>query len=238
MDVKHGMCSTEKGGDCLELSVFINGTEYYLPATITTMFVVVIVLSIFGIVVGQKFKKVNPKAKPTGFQNIMEIAVESVDNLVIQNMGRHNLKFAPYIFMLAFFLAVSNLLGLLGLTPPTSDISVTLALALITFVLTQIFTFRTNGGLGGYLKSFTEPIAVITPVNIIGEIANPISLSYRLFGNIMSGGLILGLLYAALGKISPIIAPLFHAYFDVFAGLLQTFIFVMLTMIYVGGDAE
>ncbi|NLY09172.1 MAG: F0F1 ATP synthase subunit A [Tissierellia bacterium] len=199
---------------------------------------VVILLSIGGIIIGGKFKNLDPTTKPKGILHIAEITVESMQNLVITNMGKHNLKFAPYILTLALFLLFSNLWGLLGLTPPTSDVSITMSLALITFALTQIFSFRSNGGFLGYLKSFTEPIVVITPVNIIGELANPISLSFRLFGNIMSGGLILGLVYAALGNFSPIFTPLLHAYFDIFAGVLQTFIFVMLTMLYVGGDAE
>ncbi len=97
---------------------------------------------------------------------------------------------------------------------------------------------KTQKGLGGYLKSFTEPIALLTPLNVIGELANPISLSFRLFGNIMSGGIIMGLLYNALGYFAPLITPVLHGYFDVFSGLLQTFIFGMLTMIFIGGATE
>jgi len=81
-------------------------------------------------------------------------------------------------------------------------------------------------------------MAFLTPLNVIGELANPISLSFRLFGNIMSGGIIMGLLYQALGYFAPIIAVPLHAYFDVFSGLLQTFIFIMLSMIFIGGRAE
>lgn len=222
----------------MELVVHFRGQDHIIPDTIFNTFVVVVVLSLLGILVGRYFKRLDPTRKPTKFQTIFEVLVEGVDNLVETNMGRHNLKFAPYIFTLALFLIVSNLFGLTGLTPPTSDISVTLALALITFLLTQIFKWRSNRGLFGYLKSFTEPLAVITPVNIIGELATPISLSFRLFGNIMSGGLILTLLYTGLGKLTPLIAAPLHGYFDLFAGILQTFIFVMLSMLYIGGDAE
>ncbi len=221
----------------MDITVYWKSQPYHLPASITSMLVVVILLSVVSILVGNYFKRLDPKKKPGKFQNSVELTVEGIENMVVTNMGPHNRKFTPYMLTLALFLLVSNLWGLIGLTPPTSDISVTMALALITFVLTQVFTFRSNGGLLGYLKSFTEPIAVITPVNIIGELANPISLSFRLFGNIMSGGLILGLVYAALGNVSPIFTPLLHAYFDIFAGVLQTFIFVMLTMLYIGGDA-
>ncbi|MDO5737991.1 MAG: F0F1 ATP synthase subunit A [Eubacteriales bacterium] len=222
----------------MELIVNFRGQEYIIPDTIFNTFIVVIILAVLGILVGRYFKRLDPRRKPGKLQTIFEVLVEGVDNLVETNMGKHNLKFAPYIFSLALFLIVSNLFGLTGLTPPTADISVTMSLALITFLLTQIFKFRSNHGFLGYLKSFTEPLAVITPVNIIGELAAPISLSFRLFGNIMSGGLIMTLIYTALGKITPVVAAPLHGYFDLFAGVLQTFIFVMLTMLYIGGDAE
>ena len=223
----------------MELLVKIAGNEYIIPDTIVNMWIITIVLLVFAMVVNSKLKKAKSDEVPSNFLNVVEILVESVDGLVETSMGKHNVKrFGPYIFTLAIFLAVANLSGLLGISPPTSDYSVTLSLALITFVLTQYWAFKNSGGLGGYLKGYTEPMAFLTPLNIIGELANPISLSFRLFGNIMSGGIIMGLLYGALGFIAPVIAAPLHAYFDVFSGLLQTFIFLMLTMIFVGGMEE
>jgi F-type H+-transporting ATPase subunit a len=89
--------------------------------------------------------------------------------------------------------------------------------------------------LGGYIKGFFDPVPFLAPLNIIGELANPVSLSFRLFGNILSGVIIMGLIYQALGFISPLVTPVFHAYFDVFSGLIQTFIFIMLTMVFISG---
>ena len=155
--------------------------------------------------------------------------------------GKTRDRLVPFIGTLAVYLACANLFGLLGFTPPTSDYNVTLALAIITFVMTQYYGLKTNG-LGGYIKGYFEPMPLLVPLNIIGELANPISLSFRLFGNILSGGIILGLIYGAfeglgrIGWIAPIITPVFHAYFDVFSGLIQTFIFIMLTMVFVGGN--
>src|SRR5690625_1071005 len=206
--------------------------------TIVNTILVVIALSIFAIIINKKIKEADMEETPTGLLNLVEILVEAINNLVDSTMGSKNMRFAPYIFSLMCFLAVSNLLGLIGLTPPTSDYSVTFSLALITFSLTQIMAFKTARGLGGYLKGFTEPMAFLTPLNVIGELANPISLSFRLFGNIMSGGIIMGLLYSALGYFAPIVTPVLHGYFDVFSGLLQTFIFGMLTMIFIGGATE
>lgn len=218
------------------LKVF--GMEIIVPDTIVNMWIVTILLIVLAFIVNNKIKKAKVDGVPSNFLNVIEILVESVENLVKTNMGEQNIGFAPYILTLAVFLAVANLFGLLGFSPPTSDFSVTFALALITFVLTQYWSFRNAGGLGGYLKGFTEPMAFLTPLNVIGELANPISLSFRLFGNIMSGGIIMGLLYQALGIIAPVIAAPLHAYFDVFSGLLQTFIFIMLSMIFIGGMAE
>jgi len=222
----------------LDILLTIGGREIMIHDTIVNTILVVIALSIFAIIINKKIKEADMEETPTGLLNLVEILVEAINNLVDSTMGSKNMRFAPYIFSLMCFLAVSNLLGLIGLTPPTSDYSVTFSLALITFSLTQIMAFKTARGLGGYLKGFTEPMAFLTPLNVIGELANPISLSFRLFGNIMSGGIIMGLLYSALGYFAPIVTPVLHGYFDVFSGLLQTFIFGMLTMIFIGGATE
>lgn len=222
----------------MEFLVKIFGKEIIIYDTIVNMWIVTILLSIFALIVNSKIKKAKASEVPSNFLNVVELLVESIDGLVESTMGDQNIKrFSPYILTLACFLALANLFGLLGFSPPTSDYSVTLSLALVTFVLTQFWSFRNAGGFLGYLKGFTEPMAFLTPLNVIGELANPISLSFRLFGNVMSGGIIMGLLYQALGYFAPLLAPL-HAYFDVFSGLLQTFIFIMLTMIFVGGAAE
>ena len=227
-----------KGGIYLELGINIFGNEIIVPDTIVDMWIVTILLIIFAFIVNSKIKKANANEVPSNFLNVVEILVEAVENLVKTTMGPQNMKFAPYMLTLALFLATANLFGLIGLSPPTSDYSVTLSLALITFVMTQYWSFKNAGGFFKYLKGFTEPMAFLTPLNVIGELANPISLSFRLFGNIMSGGIIMGLLYQALGIIAPVIAAPLHAYFDVFSGLLQTFIFIMLSMIFIGGVAE
>jgi F-type H+-transporting ATPase subunit a len=222
----------------LEILISLGGKEYIIHDTIVNIWFVIIVLSILSFIVNKKIKDANIDEAPTGFLNVIETGVETINGLVRDTMGPHNMKFGAYIFTLMAFLAVANLLGLIGLTPPTSDYSVTFSLAIVTFFLTQIFQFKTRGGVGGYLKSFTEPFPALTPLNVIGELANPVSLSFRLFGNIMSGGIIMALLYNALGYFAPLITPVLHGYFDVFSGLLQTFIFVMLTMIFIGGATE
>lgn len=222
----------------MELQLTVGGQEILIHDSIFNIWIVIIILSIFAFIVNKKIKEANIDEEPSGFLNVVELLVGGVNDLVRNTMGEKNMAFAPYIFTLACFLGVANLLGLIGLTPPTSDYSVTFSLAMITFSITQIMNFKTQKGIGGYLKSFTEPFAFLTPINILGELGNPISLSFRLFGNVMSGGIIMALLYNALGLFAPLITPFLHGYFDVFSGLLQTFIFAMLTMIFISGATE
>ncbi|MBU5293082.1 F0F1 ATP synthase subunit A [Anaerosalibacter bizertensis] len=221
----------------IEIPVKLFGKDFLIPDTIVNSWIILIILTIFALIVNSKIKKAEAGEKPSGLLNVVEALVEFVDGLVKSTMGPDKMFFAPYILTLIMFLLVANLFGLIGFTPPTSDYSVTFTLALMTFFLTQYYSFKTSGFLG-YFKNFTEPMAFLTPLNIIGELANPISLSFRLFGNILSGVIIMGLLYSALGYFAPILTPVLHAYFDVFSGVLQTFIFAMLTMIFVGGAMD
>lgn len=186
----------------------------------------------------------NMKMIPGKKQLIVETLVKTINNLTKQTMGEQNIKFAPYIGTLLIFLAVANLSGLLGLRPPTADINTTLALALMTFVMIHGFAIRSKGVVR-YVKGYFEPFFLLFPLNLLGEMATPISLSFRLFGNIVGGMIIMTLLYGALTSATagllhigaPILAvgipAVFHIYFDVFSGLLQSFIFTMLTMVFI-----
>lgn len=222
----------------MEITINAGSREIFLSETITSTFFAAIILIILGLVVRSKLKKAEVDEEPKGFLNIVEAYVEMVTNLVESTMGEKNLKFGPFIFMLFSFLIVANLMGLIGLQSPTADYSVALALALITFMLIQVFGIISSGGLFKYLKTFFQPFKLMMPLNLVSELSNPVSLSFRLFGNILSGGLIMSLIHAGLGRLAPIIAPPFHMYFDIFAGLLQAFIFVMLTMVFLSEVTE
>ncbi|AFS77279.1 F-ATPase, F0 complex, subunit A AtpB [Gottschalkia acidurici 9a] len=204
--------------------------------TVVNSWIIVIALSIFAIIINKKIKNTNPGEKPKGILNVLEILVTAVQGLVDQTMGKGKTRDAlkPYIFTLAIFLACANLFGLLGFSSPTSDYNVTLGLTIITFGLVHYYGLKTNK-LGGYLKGYFEPVAVMFPLNAVGVFADPISLSFRLFGNILAGGIILSLVYNGLKAITAFIVPFvslpLHAYFDVWGGLLQTFIFIMISMV-------
>lgn len=215
-----------------------------ITETITTTWIIMVVLIIGSIILTKNLKKV-----PRGAQNVIELIVNTVYKLTEETMGIDKVGFAPYIGTLMMYLAVSNLIGLLGIRPPTADLNMTLALALITFFMIHFNGIRKKG-IFGYLKGFTEPFILLTPINLIGEVATPISLSFRLFGNIVGGSIIMALVYGALGAFTtallgidiPIlqvgIPAVLHVYFDVFSGLLQTFIFAMLTMVFVSGAMD
>lgn len=218
----------------ISIDLNLNGQHYTISPELVNAYIVVIVLSIISIVIGMKAKRADFKKKPKGILLFAEIFVKGIEDLVKNTMGKANVGFTPYIGSLACFLAFSNLMGLIGFKPPTSNYVIPFTLAIITTFMIHINNIRFNG-VGNYLKGFFEPVPVLFPINILGEIANPISLSFRLFGNILSGVIVTTLLYSALSSlfvyITPFVTPVFHAYFDIFAGLIQTFVFIMLTMV-------
>lgn len=220
---------------------FLGTGEWVIKDTIISVVIVCLALIIFAYIINRKVKKAKVDEVPSGLLNVIEMTVEGVEGLVKSTMGENNTRFAPYIYSLMAFILIGNISGLVGISPPTSNYNVTLTLALVTFTLTQFYGLK-NNGLGGYIKGFFEPMAFLVPLNVVGEIANPISLSFRLFGNIISGVIIMSLIYSGLESISviitPLVTPILHVYFDLFSGALQTFIFGMLTMIFIGDNLE
>ena len=184
-------------------------------------------------------------------QHFAEMAVEKVDALVNENMGEYFKGFSPFIIAILALSAISSLITLFGLYPPTSDINIVGGWAILVFVL--ITYYKMKCGPVNYLKSFTQPVALLTPINLISEIATPVSMAFRHYGNVLSGTVIAVLLGSALGGLSSTLLgwlpgfladiPLLQVgipavlsiYFDVFSGCLQAFIFAMLTMMYVAG---
>ncbi|MEG1482729.1 F0F1 ATP synthase subunit A [Clostridium sp.] len=198
----------------------------------------IIILITIVILLLTKNLSVVPKKKS---QSIIEIFVEGISNWVRTTMGDQYTGFSAYIGSLALFLFFMNVTDLLGFTPPTANYSVALVLSLTTFFMVQINSIIKNGGIG-YLKGYASPSAALLPINILERIMLPVTLSFRLFGNITVATVIIELLLKALGNFTwfaqfAIPVP-FMAYFDLFDGLLQTFIFTILTMIYIKMTAE
>lgn len=170
--------------------------------------------------------------EPDAVQNAVEMIVETLDGLVVSNMGKHAAKYTNYVEILMAYILLSNISGLFGLRPPTADYGVTLALALITFVLIEYAWIRYTGF--GVIKELFEPMFLFFPVNLISEFATPVSMSLRLFGNVLAGTIMMGLWYGLLPWFATLGIPAFlHVYFDLFSGAIQTFVFGMLTMVFI-----
>lgn len=204
------------------------GVTFALSEVVVVQWLVVVILGVLFFVLGRNLK-VRPTTKR---QMAAEMIVGLFSGMVNDSMGTHYKKYTPYISALFCFSLTSSLMGLLGLRAPTSDISVVGAWALITFVLVQRNKLKT-GGVKGYFKSFVEPMPFMLPFNIIGEIANPMSQALRHFGNIVSGMVIGGLIYFALGNFAIGLPAVLSLYFDLFSSVVQAYIFVTLTMSYV-----
>lgn len=184
-------------------------------------------------------------------QVIAEWIVEKTKSLVNSNMGSYFSDFAPFVAAIMALSAFSSLLTLIGLFPPTSDINTTAGWAILVFFLITYYKFKC--GPIHYLKSFGEPVPFLAPLNIISEFATPVSMAFRHYGNVLSGSVISVLVAVALKGLSGLIfgklpgflgsfpflqigiPAVLSVYFDIFSGLLQAFIFAMLTMLYISG---
>lgn len=206
------------------------GQELWITTTHVSILIVMLLLIALFLFAHHKMKK--PDEVPGVFQNVIELIVEMLDGLVSSNMGKNARKFVNYVGTIFIFILVSNISGLFGLRPPTADYGVTLPLALITFVMIHYCDIKHNKK-----KAFTsllEPIPLFLPINLIGEVAVPISMSLRLFSNILSGTVMMALVYGLLPIFVKIGLPAFlHIYFDLFSGAIQTYVFCMLTMVYI-----
>jgi len=175
---------------------------------------------------------------PSKRQTAIEMLIDLFNGLVGSNMGPEYKKtFVPYIGTLGIFMFIMNSTGLFGVAPSTKDINVTLTFALISF-------FVINGnqiikhGLGGYVNSYFKPYALMLPMNLIEKVTIPLSLCLRLFINMLVGTILMELIYMGMGHLAFIVPVPLHFFFDLFVALVQTFVFMMLTMVYTKTAAE
>ena len=217
-----------------------------ITQTTISLLVVTILLMILAKVATRNLTK-----RPGRLQVIVEKLVSMLYGLVEDTMGKHNLKFAPYIGTLFLSSIIGSLIGTTAIfRSTTADLSVTLAWALVTTGMVWYNNIK-NFGFKAWLKGFTEPIVVMTPMNIVSEIAQPMSMAFRHFGNVAGGSVLTSLIYAALAVatnalfrwLPMLMPPILQAgipaflslYFDFFSGFVQAFVFCLLTMVYVAG---
>ena len=246
------------------MNMEINGARIYgtiplfggIPITATLVNAWIVMAVILGLC---WFLGRNLKVRGGGKRQVVaEFLVETAQNFVNGNMGQKFAYYGPFVAALFSMSLFSSLLSLVGMYPPTSDLSTTLSWAVLVFVLITYHKIRV-GGVGGYLLGYTKPIFILTPFNILSEVATPISMAFRHFGNIISGTVISALVYAALAAASSAlfgwlpgalggilgsipflqvgVPAVLSVYFDLFSSFMQAFIFCMLTTLYIANAA-
>jgi F-type H+-transporting ATPase subunit a len=242
------------------MDISVNGPKIYfeipifggikITQTTVSLLVVTILLMTAAYFLTRKLSK-----RPGRMQVIVEKLVTMLYGLVEDTMGKRNLVFAPYIGTLFLCSIFGTLIGMTQIfRSTTADLSVTLAWAIVTSILVWYNNIK-NFGFKAWLKGFTEPIVVMTPMNIVSEIAQPVSMAFRHFGNVAGGSVLTALIYGALAALTSLLfswlpaaaaavfPPIFQVgipaflsiYFDLFSGFVQALVFSLLTMVYVGG---
>lgn len=211
-------------------SIFL--PQFGLPVHTAVMFYIIIGLTGFSFVISKRLQLV-----PNNTQSIVELLISGIENLVHDTMGGHGKKYFPFVATFGIYILVSNLLGLIpGLVPPTANLNTTAGLAVIVFVTTHIIGVKEHGI--KYFKHFMGPVWWLTPlmipIEIIGHLSRPLSLSLRLFGNMMGHEIIV----AVLLLLVPYLLPIPILVLGIIVSFIQAFIFSLLTMMYIGGALE
>ena len=198
--------------------------------------IIILVLGIAFILIGRKFDKLDPKKAPKGFLLAMVLLVDTFNNFIKEQLPGSRFKlFAPYLFTILVYLAFANTISLFGLNPPLANLGVALSFSVMSLVMIKFSEIRYQG-LKKKLISLLGPVKAISPlmlpINLIGEISTPVTMGMRLFGNLMSGTIVSIMVYSALHWFLGIFAGVFvHAIFDIFFGLIQAFVFFMLSLV-------
>jgi len=208
-----------------------------MPVTLLTAMTASLIIILFAGII-RVFLIPKFKDQPSRLQMLLEMAVDGVQSYTDSKVGAWAGKsLAPYIFTVAIFLLTNGLLELFGVRASMTDINCTIALALITFALIQVFSIRKNG-LWGRLKRLGKPTPLLFPIKLATELAVPISLSCRLFGNILGGMIVMELLYSIIVVKWTGIPGLLSIYFTIFHTAMQTFIFITLSLTFIEEGIE
>ena len=238
--MEHGILLSGSDVDFMIHGVFqysFFGHQVWITTSHVCILIVMLILVGFAIAANRAIAK--GSEVPGGFQNVVELIVEKLDGMVDSSMGHAAPRFYNYIGTIFIFILFSNISGLLGLRPPTADYGVTLPLALITFSMIRFNKWKYQKPLTIW-EDLCSPLPkwlpIWMPINVISLFAVPISLSLRLFANVLSGTAMMALLYGLLGWIATAWPAALHVYFDLFSGAIQTYVFCMLTMTYISNE--
>ncbi len=210
-------------------TIHLFGSKIPVSESIVVTWGIMAVLMILTLIFVRDLKLVPKKS-----QVVIEYLVDFINNFFTDILGELGKRYIPYLGTVLIYLAVSNVIGLFGLTPPTKDLNVTAGLAIMSIVLIEYSGLHQHG-IKGYLKSYTHPMPAMTPFNILELFIRPLSLCMRLFGNMFGGFVIMELIKLAI----PVIIPIpFSFYFDIFDGLLQAYVFCFLTSLFMQEKLE
>ena len=213
------------------------GQELWITDTTVGAWIITAALLLIGFIANRKIKAATDSSIPGAFQNALEMGMEALENMAQGILAGNARKFVNYIGTIFLFILFCNLSGLFGLRAPTADFGVTFLLGMFTFFIVNYQGLKNRGV--GHFTSLFQPIPILFPINLIGEVANPISISLRLFANLLSGVIIMGLWYGMMPWFAKIGIPAaLHVYCDLFSGCIQTYVFCMLTMVYINDKME
>ena len=197
----------------------------HISESVVVSWIIMAVLVILSILLTRNLRVENPGRG----QLLLEMAVSGLHNIVSGMIGEKGQRYVPYLMTVLVYIGFANIIGLFGFKPPTKDLTVTIALAVMSIVLIEFAGIRKRGA-KGWLKSFAEPVAIMTPFNILEIVIRPLSLCMRLFGNVLGAFVIMELIKQFVPAVLPI--P-FSLYFDIFDGLIQAYVFVFLTSLFI-----
>lgn len=225
--------------DVSQIVIKFGSFQFPIHQSILVWLVICLIVGITAVIAGRKIEKADPASAPKGIVYWSEELYNLCLYVVKGNLKETTKHYIPLFGTLMVCMLLSNFTGLFGFQNPTSNVSFNATLALMFFFMIQFAAVK-KGGLKARLKELTEPMWLLTPLNIIGELALPVSLTMRLFGNILAGTIITLLLYTLIKNIAPwgylglTLTPFIHAYFDVFSGAIQTYIFFTLASYFFG----
>lgn len=220
-----------------------------IQTTVYSIIIITVSMALLLLYINKKLKAYDPLSEPKGIVLLVIMFAQMIDKMVKEKTNERVAKYlTPYIMSVVVYIFLSNIAGLFSLETPTSNYSVTLVLGALTCILIEVYSAKERGP-KGYIKSWFEPLAPFVLVNILSKISTLLSLSLRLFGNILSGGILMSVIYQMLGSISKlipfigqfnivgvIIAPVLHFYFDLFSGIMQAYILITLTISFIGKE--
>lgn len=201
-----------------------------IPESVAVTWIIMAALVIISILLTRNLKVI-PTSKR---QILLELALEKLNGFFEGILGEAGKRYIPYLATVAIYIGCANLIGLLGFKPPTKDLNVTAALALMSIILIEYSGIRAKG-VKGFFKSFAQPMAIMVPMNVLEIGIRPLSLCMRLFGNVLGSFVVMELIKIVIPVVVPV--PL-SLYFDIFDGLIQTYVFVFLTSLFMKESME